>query len=717
MKSDLHGPASRIAIVHPVAVRARVMKDALGEAGHRVRLVLPGPEALAEVQAHRPDLVVAHVSLAQDVESSFPGFQVPLISLAEGGMPGDQLAADAMLREPVDLESLRICVGGLLRADQVTRGLRRQVEDLGALYRLSWALSLEGGPKKLYGYIAEQAAVMLGAEKGLVLLYDVGRRQIVAQLDGYGIPEASVAGLSYAVDGEASKRWNFRKNGPLASQDAAKDSRLLPDVVARLGVRSVVIVPMTSGRHVAGLLVVADRPGDQEFDEDDTHLLLAAGSLAAVAVENLTLHENIKRANTTLEEYDRLKSQFVGMVAHDFRRPLTAVRGFAELVLVDDLSGRTVNEYMRAIMDECDGLSRLADDTLLLAKLETANVDFRWSETDPASLFRDVVPPSLTGHSVVVDVPDGLPPIIVDAQRLRQVLSNLVSNAIKYSPGGGKITLRCRMDSDVLIQVTDQGLGIPKEQQAQVFGKFERLQTGQHQAVHGTGLGLYISRLIVQAHSGRIWVESEPGQGSTFCVRLPRDARPGRSAPRPEAKKVPTGPISLMFQPQETREAPARAELEAQAAGSVAPGAPPSAASGDTGAVEVPVQQPDDSQTAQRVQKEMRRTRRIRKLIPIRINYKGATLATYTAVINQRGALIVCAVPFEPGATLQITNLATRKSAAFEVVGRSDEEQGQYKLGVKLLGELDFWGPLYEPKPTDPTGALPKLSDLGPGRD
>jgi two-component sensor histidine kinase len=404
------------------------------------------------------------------------------------------------------------------------------------------------------------------------------------------------------------------------------------------------------------------------------------------------LHENVKRVNERYEEYDRLKSQFVGMVAHDFRRPLTVVRGFAELVLVDEPPDETVKEYMRGIVEECEALARLADDTLLLAKLETASVEFRWGQTDLGALLREVVPPSLAGHTVVLDVPAQLPEVVVDAQRLRQVLSNLVSNAIKYSPRGGKITLSCRVGDEVLIQVSDQGLGIPRGQQGQLFNKFERVQTEEHQAVSGTGLGLYICRLIVQGHGGRIWVESEPGRGSTFCVRIPRDARPGRGAPTPAPEETARdGLITSMFRPQSDLPAEYLDEPPARAADAAAstPGQPSTAAAED--------HRPDDSQTALYRRAEARHSRRIRRMIPIRLNYQGATFTTYTAVINRRGALIICAAPVEPGTRLQITNLVTQETAPFEVVRRGDAEEGQYKLGVELIEELDFWGAMYDP--------------------
>ncbi len=136
----------------------------------------------------------------------------------------------------------------------------------------------------------------------------------------------------------------------------------------------------------------------------------------------------------------------------------------------------------------------------------------------------------LSDHSVLMDVPPNFPKIFADPDRLRQVLSNLVTNAVKYSPNGGSITVRCRErgPQHVVIAVVDHGLGIPPEQVAKLFQKFSRVRAEEHNKISGTGLGLYICRLIVEGHGGQIWVESEYGKGSTFAMALPHDARIAR---------------------------------------------------------------------------------------------------------------------------------------------------------------------------------------------
>jgi signal transduction histidine kinase len=133
----------------------------------------------------------------------------------------------------------------------------------------------------------------------------------------------------------------------------------------------------------------------------------------------------------------------------------------------------------------------------------------------------------LSNHSVLMDVPPRFPKIVADPDRLRQVIGNLTMNAVKYSPHGGSIIIRCRERGPrhVVIEVVDHGLGIPATEMDRLFQKFQRVRSSEHMAISGTGLGLYISRLIVEGHGGNVWVESEVGKGSTFGLVLPLDAR------------------------------------------------------------------------------------------------------------------------------------------------------------------------------------------------
>jgi len=545
-------PLGHIVLVHEDAERAEVLARLLRTVGHRVTLVPAGPgqRVAQRVIECSPDLLIGSLSVADPPFATVArsvrqalGQDPPLLVLFREDASDAPVETDEIVREPGDPLELTVRVGQILKHQAERRILLRKTQELLGLYKMSWAFSLAGGAAALYGHLARQSAELLKAERGLVLLFEQDRRQMVAQPPGFGFTPEEVARARYPVDVEARSRWNFRKNGPLISNKAQADTRLLTELVQEAGIQSLMVAPITRGPRILGLLLVADRAGRAPFNDEDLNLLLALAGQATVAVENLRLHEEIKRANTLLQEYDRLKSEFVGIVAHDFRRPLMAIRGFAELVLEEpDLTVETRQEFMRTVISETEHLALLANDTLLITQIETGQFSFNFSEVDLGPFILDAVPLGLSDHSVLMDIPAGFPRIVADPERLRQVLVNLVTNAVKYSPEGGSITVRCRErgSQSIAVEVTDHGIGVPPEQIGKLFQKFARVRTDEHMRISGTGLGLYICRLIVEGHGGQIWVESEVGRGSTFGVVLPIDARAARAAGRPEESPAPS---------------------------------------------------------------------------------------------------------------------------------------------------------------------------------
>jgi signal transduction histidine kinase len=541
-RSSLSG---HIAVLHPDADRGQDVARLLRATGHRVTLIERGRRVVQAVVERAPDLFLLSLdypepsvpSVIRGVRQALP--DLPVVLLKGASDPGFLAEADEVVREPLDASELDLRVGALLRAQADRRQLERKVQELLGLYKISWAFSLSASPEALYGHLARQSAEGLRASKGLVLLFERERRQMVGRHQAFGFERERVDRARYSVDGEASSRWNFRKNGPLLSNKAQADSRLLPDIVADLGVRSVLVAPMTTGPEVLGLILVADRPSGAPFSEEDLNLLLAVAGQATVAVENLRLHEELKRANALLKDYDRAKSEFVGIVAHDFRKPLMAIRGFAELVLEEpDIPVDARQDFMRTVISETEQLALLANDTLLITQIETGQLNFNWSEIDLGPFVLDTIPMGLSEHSVLLDIPPQFPRIFADPGRLRQVITNLTMNAVKYSPGGGSITVRCRERGaqHVVIEVIDHGLGIPADQLGQLFQKFSRIRSPEHMKISGTGLGLYICRLIVEGHGGQIWIESEFGKGSTFGLVLPVDARAAQRTTRKTAE-------------------------------------------------------------------------------------------------------------------------------------------------------------------------------------
>ena len=230
---------------------------------------------------------------------------------------------------------------------------------------------------------------------------------------------------------------------------------------------------------------------------------------------------------TKEKQLAQAKNDFVAMASHDLRTPLTAIKGYAVTLLRHDkrFDDTTQKEFLKVINSEIDRLSRLLDNLLNLSRLEAGRLEVRKDMVDFYEIVRktvDVFKVSATKHEFAIDIPSDCSHIYADQDRLEQVLNNLISNAIKYSPAGGTITINSRINGkEWITSVSDQGTGIPKEQLAYLFERFHRVESKLTRHVSGTGLGLFITRSLVEAHGGQIWVESEVGHGTTFYFTLP----------------------------------------------------------------------------------------------------------------------------------------------------------------------------------------------------
>jgi PAS domain S-box-containing protein len=241
------------------------------------------------------------------------------------------------------------------------------------------------------------------------------------------------------------------------------------------------------------------------------------------------LEDRIKAQNQRLTELDRLKSTFVNAVSHELRTPLTSIRGYVEF-LEDRIGGPLTpmqDEFVHHITVGTRRLTRLVDDLLDFARLEAGSFRLARETVDASALVDDVLT-SLQPQAVAMQVAMtvSLPPaevsLCADPQRVEQVLTNLIHNALKFTPAGGHVAVSLRVEGDqALIEVTDTGVGIAPEHQGHIFDKFFQVSHASPSGVGGSGLGLFIAKSLVEAHGGRIGLESAPGRGSRFWFTLP----------------------------------------------------------------------------------------------------------------------------------------------------------------------------------------------------
>jgi signal transduction histidine kinase len=252
------------------------------------------------------------------------------------------------------------------------------------------------------------------------------------------------------------------------------------------------------------------------------------------AHERRLLEEELRRKNYQLEqqnlaiqEANRLKTEFVSMVSHELRTPLTSIQGYAELLLEDEQIAEEQRESLTLVKKNADRLLGLINDLLDLSRIEAGRVDLRRTSLDLARLILEVagsLRPLIEAkrQRLRLELGDALPAVWADADRVTQILTNLISNAHKYTLVEGSITVAARRDDGfVRVDVSDTGIGLSPEDQAQLFTKFFTAHHRSPQAGGGTGLGLVITRSLVELHGGRITVSSAPGQGSTFSFSLP----------------------------------------------------------------------------------------------------------------------------------------------------------------------------------------------------
>ena len=226
------------------------------------------------------------------------------------------------------------------------------------------------------------------------------------------------------------------------------------------------------------------------------------------------------------KEIDRMKSDFVATVSHELRTPLTSILGFSKTLLRTDasFSDESRKSFLLEIVREGERLARLIEDVLSVSRIEAGRLRFDLKPVNAAPTINQVIKnmARLTSiHNFIINVPDGLPPVSADPDKLYQVLLNLVVNAVKYSPDGGPVTVNAgAREGNVLFEVEDHGVGISTEHLPHVFERFYRAARGKGGAT-GTGLGLYVSKNLVEQMGGRIWAESEAGKGSRFFFELP----------------------------------------------------------------------------------------------------------------------------------------------------------------------------------------------------
>jgi signal transduction histidine kinase len=362
----------------------------------------------------------------------------------------------------------------------------------------------------LLGRIVHAATKLTNVKAASILLYDQVNEELHFEAST-NLDEPIMQGLVVPVDASIAG-WIVKNRQPLIIQDTEKDARHFEHIgqVVNVQTKSLLGVPLIAKDKVIGALEVINKL-DGTFTSVDQSLLTTLAAQAAIAIENSRLF---------------LQSDLISELVHELRTPMASLSTAAHLLLHPDLPNEQRQRIVEIIRDETFRVSDLASEFLDLARLESGRVRYTPKTFDPKELLLDCadliqVRAVEKELKVIIDLPSELPAITADRDKIKQVLINLISNAVKYNKTGGTIGLSVRTEpNNLLIGVSDTGAGIPAEYMPCLFQKFYRVP-GSEQLALGTGLGLAICKQIIDAHHGKIEVESTAGKGTKFTVHLP----------------------------------------------------------------------------------------------------------------------------------------------------------------------------------------------------
>jgi two-component system sensor histidine kinase/response regulator len=426
----------------------------------------------------------------------------------------------------------------------------RTLLQLGATLNVSLDLS------QVLHIAIEQVVNFVKAERGFILLVEEGTNKVWGRAT-HGIDPFNLETVLKGKDPENTPQISrsiieeaLRDRRTVHSTNAMEDARFSSRTSVQLAhVRSVLCVPLIAQGHTLGIVYLDNRIRSGVFSDRDAEMLTAFANQAAVAIQNARLYENLRKSmeerlklqqelheketqRIALEEANRIKSDYIGFVSHELRNPITTIRGYAQTLENDkdsQLEPAIRAEFYETIEAECDRTLNLINDLLDSARLEAGKaLTLHLQTVDLKSLLEKQGRSTRLSkyfkphHHFVLDIAPDLPEIEADQDKVIQIITNLLSNALKYTPNEGTITLSAvPKPGGVEIAVTDEGVGMDDEQRSRLFGRFERIERDSIKTIGGTGLGLHLTRHLVDLHGGTISCESEPGKGSRFTVFLP----------------------------------------------------------------------------------------------------------------------------------------------------------------------------------------------------
>lgn len=518
-----------------------IIKSILGNKGYKVETCSSASDAISRLEERFYNAAILDISLPDadgtELLPTIIKMHPDIIAVMLTGHSSVQNAvqslnsgAFAYLEKPVDPENLLTVIsrglekqGLVMENRQLLDELERHNHITNTLLNVSQAVSQSLDLQNIIDSALVEVAQSTGLEAGFVYINENERLPLMGR---YGLSRRVSDAMPKEVEkGDNVIRRIFEQARPVIIEDMTKEINTDLDFLSRGGYRSFAGVPLTILGKSIGVLGVATS-FVHYFSSNNIELLIGIGREMAIAVRNAQLYEEASSAKA-LRELDSMRTEFLANVSHELRTPLAVIKGSANSLLQPDVifDEQTRRDFLTSIDKDADTLTRLVEDLLMMSRLEAEALEVKKKPHKLVKIItsiQDRLEKLTARHHLNIKIPDDVPAVNMDDVRIGEVLTNLVENAVKYSEENTNITIEaCIEGPEAVVSVSDEGIGVPQELQHKIFERFFQGNGYKNGRRKGTGLGLAICRGIIEAHEGRIWVESEPPGGAKFSFSLP----------------------------------------------------------------------------------------------------------------------------------------------------------------------------------------------------
>ena len=463
---------------------------------------------------------------------------------------GEQQSAIDKLKKSLDEmdEQAKLIVRTDMELNKAQEELDKKIRSLFALQGLSRAMMTSLEENQIFRMLTVEHLEELGFEKVTAFLWNSSQKKFEPHIN-IGYSDEEFKQIKAYIEENKERYLNLMKNNKtISSISRTEEGGLEEKIPVNFKVIHFIISPISPKEGDSGFLFVGTNDTDTAINEGDEELITILANQLAQALENARLFDKTWKAQQSLEEkvtertqeltsalkelqiVSRRKNDFISSVSHELRTPLTSIKGYAAILLAGKLGDLPpeIRQRLEKINKHSDELVHMVNDLLDIARIESGRQTMKQEELDLkqiAEKIGDLLGVQMKEKDIAftVNIPDEASSVFADRQQIERVFINIVGNAIKFTPANGKITISSQQHKDgVQIDISDTGYGIPENALEAIFEEFYRVDNPINEGVKGTGLGLALVKHIIEAHTGKIWVKSKFGSGSTFSFTLPR---------------------------------------------------------------------------------------------------------------------------------------------------------------------------------------------------